>query len=108
VAATIAKTVVSIFLLAIACATSAQPAPPPIFVVHTDEFWLNLHHFLFVLGQTQGRAPDSLRQAVRDAPADAERGAQSLTSAEKETWAAAVEAYANGLSKKDFTLLSLR
>jgi hypothetical protein len=87
-------------LLAVGFESSAQ-APTPIFVVHSDEFWLNLHHFLFVLGEAQGRDSLTLREAVRDAPADAERGLRTLTEDEKSAWSAAVTAYANGLSKKD-------
>lgn|SRR5262245_25425897 len=72
-----------------------------IFAIKTNEFWLNLHSFLYVLGQSQGRPPASLREAMRDAPADAERELQTLTPEEREVWAKAVAAYANGLSKKD-------
>ena len=78
-----------------------SPRPVSIFVIKTNEFWLNLHHFLYVLGQTQGRAPASLREAVRNAPAEEERGLVSLNAAERKTWANAVMAYGNGLSKKD-------
>jgi hypothetical protein len=32
-------------------------------------FWLNLHHFLYVLGRARNGAPDSSRAAVVKAPA---------------------------------------
>src|SRR5262245_19868167 len=83
--------------LALALATAASP----IFQFETGEFWLNLHHFLYVLGRAENRAADAGREAVRDAPADAERGLASLSEAEKRAWADAVQAYASGPSKKD-------
>jgi hypothetical protein len=43
----------------------AQPAPQsPIFTIQSDDFWLNLHHFLYVLGRAELRAPDASRAAV--------------------------------------------
>jgi hypothetical protein len=87
-------------LLAISFASVAQ-SPREIFIVHSDELWFNLHNFLYVLGGAQGRTPNQLREAVRDAPAEAARGLETLTPAERETWSRAVEAYANGLSKRD-------
>jgi hypothetical protein len=99
---------VVVFLLmtshVLASPAAQAPRPLAIFAIKTNEFWLNLHHFLYVLGQGQGRPPASLRDAVRSAPADAERGLQHLTAAEQKTWADAVAAYANGLSTKDPTL----
>jgi hypothetical protein len=99
-------------MLAIVLVTACVPAslaaptprPPTIFVVKTNEFWLNLHHFLYVLGESQGRPVSSLREAMRDAPADADRGLRNLSAAERQTWADAVAAYANGLSKKEPTV----
>jgi hypothetical protein len=44
---------------------SAQPVRrSPIFIFHSDEFWLNLHHFLYVLGRAQNKTRDSSREAV--------------------------------------------
>src|SRR5215471_4954344 len=83
-------------------AAAAQPNPSgPIFVFHTDEFWLNLHHFLYVLGRAQIHTRDSSRAAVAGAPADAEKGLATLTEADQKIWREAVAAYAGGLSKKD-------
>jgi len=83
---------------------AAQAAPSAIFDVRTDEFWLNLHNFLYVLGRAQGAYPTNSRAAVRDAPGDADRGLQALTDAEKAVWNDAVATYANGLSKKEPTI----
>jgi hypothetical protein len=46
----------------------------PIFVFHSDEFWLNLHHFLYVLGRAENKTRDASREAVVDAPADQKNG----------------------------------
>jgi hypothetical protein len=68
-----------------------------IFRIETDEFWLNLHHFLYVLGRAQNNEFDSKRAAVANAPVDAAR----LKPEHAEAWRNAVTAYANGPSKLD-------
>lgn len=73
----------------------------PIFAFHTDEFWLNLHHFLYVLGRTANKTRDTARAAVAGAPADQEQGLAKLKPAEQTVWREAVAAYAAGLSRKD-------
>ena len=72
-----------------------------IFVFHTDEFWLNLHHFLYVLGRAENKERDTAREAVSGAPADQALGFEKLTAKEQEIWREAVVAYAAGPSKKD-------
>lgn len=72
-----------------------------IFKFETDEFWLNLHHFLYVLGRAEAKERDAAREAVAGAPADAEKGLAALGEDERQKWRAAVTAYAGGLSKKD-------
>src|SRR5689334_7310144 len=79
---------------------AASPAAP-IFVFHTDEFWLNLHHFLYVLGRASNKTTDSVREAVSSAPADQEQGFSRLTPAEVATWKEAVAAYASSWSRRD-------
>ena len=73
----------------------------PIFVFHTDEFWLNLHHFLYVLGRAENKDPLASREAVATAPIDMDRGFQKLSASERKTWREAVVSYARGISKKD-------
>ena len=82
---------------------AARPAaePSPIFRFETGGFWLNLHHFLYVLGRAEAKTPDATREAVVDAPADAARGGAQMTPEERVEWAAAVVAYSAGLSRKD-------
>jgi hypothetical protein len=72
-----------------------------IFVFHTDEFWLNLHHFLYVLARAENKESDASREAVVDAPADQERGLAKLSPKEQAIWRKAVASYAAGPSKKD-------
>ncbi len=81
--------------------SAAQAEPPPIFRIATDEFWLNLHHFLYLLGRAEAKTSDSTREAVAEAPREAERGMKTLTDEERKVWAGAVTAYATGLSLKD-------
>ncbi|MGH9968956.1 MAG: hypothetical protein ACREBG_14305 [Pyrinomonadaceae bacterium] len=72
-----------------------------IFVFYTDEFWLNLHHFLYVLGRAENKERDTAREAVAGAPADQERGFKKLSVKEQKIWREAVASYAAGVSKKD-------
>ena len=73
----------------------------PIFVFHTDEFWLNLNHFLYVLGRGENKTPDATREAVVNAPADQAKGFTKLNTKEQTAWREIVTAYAAGFSKKD-------
>src|SRR5918993_1915377 len=73
----------------------------PIFVFHTDEFWLNLHHFLYVLGRAENKERDTSREAVAGAPDDQQRGFGKLSVKDQTIWRAAVASYAAGPSKKD-------
>lgn len=83
-------------------ATLSQAAPSSaIFRIDSDEFWLNLHHFLYVLGRAQAKTGDANREAVADAPAEAERGVRTLSPEEQSAWSEAVTSYALGLSLKD-------
>jgi hypothetical protein len=79
----------------------AKDSRVTIFVFHTDEFWLNLHHFLYVLGRAVNKTPDVTREAVVEAPGDQERGLKKLSLNEQTIWREAVASYAAGLSKKD-------
>jgi hypothetical protein len=74
---------------------------PPIFRFEADEFWLNLHHFLYVLGRAEAKTADASREAVAGAPADEARGLDALTSDQRRAWREAVTVYAAGPSRKD-------
>jgi hypothetical protein len=79
----------------------AFQAPAPIFRFETDGFWLNMHHFLYVLGRAQNKAPDMQRRAVVNAPADQAKGLAGLSESDRRAWEDAVAYYASGLSKLD-------
>jgi hypothetical protein len=83
-------------LRAIAQETTANP----IFIFHPDEFWLNLHHFLYVLGRSENKTLDSARKAVVGAPADQDQGLAKLHPEQRVTWREAVSFYAKELSRK--------
>ena len=96
------RSLIAIVLLLSTCAVVPAAKPSnPIFIFHTDEFWLNLHHFLYVLGRAQNKTNDTAREAVTGAPADQEKGLAALTASERNIWNEAVSAYASGISKKD-------
>jgi hypothetical protein len=95
-------------LLPVIVATLAIPAgaaqalqPSPIFRFHTNEMWLNLHHYLYVLGRARAKMPDASREAVAGAPADQARGLERLSDAERGLWEEAVVFYAGGPSRRD-------
>src|SRR5262245_21154532 len=83
----------------LAVALVVPPASP--FRFYTDELWLNLHHFLYVLGRAEAKLPDAAREAVAGAPAEAERGLAMLPPDELKIWNDAVAFYAAGPSRKD-------
>ena len=88
-------------LLLVFSGAPARPQSSPIFNFYDDEFWLNLHHFLYVLGRAENKTRDSSRAAVSGAPADQQQGMAALTAKEQALWKEAVLEYAAGLSKKD-------
>ncbi|MEO8360697.1 MAG: hypothetical protein ABI672_11760 [Vicinamibacteria bacterium] len=79
--------------------TAATPASSFRFIV--DDFWLNLHQFLYVLGRVENKSTDSSRVAVKDAPMDEARGLSVATPAERDTWHKAIAFYAAGPSRRD-------
>jgi hypothetical protein len=88
--------------LVLAGLAAAQHAPAEIhlFRFHTG-FWVNLHHFLYVLGRAQNAAPDSHRAGVQAAPSEASRAIAAQPEATRTRWQNAVDAYAGSLSQKD-------
>jgi hypothetical protein len=79
----------------------AQSSATPIFRFETNELWLNLHHFLYVLGRAELKLPDSQRDAVVRAPADAQQELARLSDREQRIWRDAVRFYADNWSPKD-------
>jgi len=72
----------------------------PTFIFHSDEVWLNLHHFLYALGRAENQT-NSSRAAFSAVLADQEKGLARLMEKERMVWHEAVAWYAAGLSKKD-------
>ena len=72
-----------------------------IFALHTDDVWLNLHQFLYVLGRHEVQHPDRMRRAQVNAPNDEAAGLAALTPAEQREWRKAVTYYARNLSRRD-------
>src|SRR5688500_411609 len=92
--------IITTIIFATALSAGAQRANP-IFIFHTDEFWLNLHHFLYVLGRAEHKERDTARAAVAGAPADQEHGFKKLSVQEQKIWRESACSYAQGVSKKD-------
>jgi hypothetical protein len=90
-------------VLALAHAASAQTAASQraqLFTFETDELWLNLHHFLYVLGRAEAKLPDATEPSVVHAPEEMQRGLGGLTPEERDAWAGAVRFYAAGPSRQ--------
>lgn len=85
---------------AVAEADVAAPGQP-VFQFHADGFWLNLHHFLYVLGRHQAGLPDASRRAVAGAPDEARTGLTDADAAARAAWQSALDYYATGPSLKD-------
>jgi len=103
-----ARIIAAVVLVAVVglAAAPSQTSPPPafrtaLFRFEIDEFWLNLHHCLYVLGRSVAKTADASRDAVVKAPDDSRRGLAMLDEAEKHGWLKAMAFYAAGLSRKD-------
>ena len=95
----ISRIIVALLLCGIAVAQ--LNSRPPIFRFETDEFWLNLHHFLYALGRAEAKTNDAERAAVAGAPNEAKQALESADEQQRKVWAEAVTAYSKGLSLKD-------
>jgi hypothetical protein len=87
-------------MLLVAILLGAQTVDP-IFRFEIDGFWLNLHHFLYVLGRGEAKIADAKRDAVAGAPADEAAELSTLGQHERRVWREAVAFYAGDLSKRD-------
>ena len=94
-------------LLAVSWSTGVAQTPrpsartdSPIFVFETNELWLNLHHFLYVLGRAQLKLPDVSSPSIVNAPVENERGLAGLTPEERSAWSESITAYAAGYSRR--------
>jgi hypothetical protein len=87
-------------LLVLALVLAAPVSDGSTLFTFRSGFWVNLHHFLYVLGRAKTGAPDTLRAAVVKAPADTE-GLAARSDDERAAWDECVHYYAGGLSTKD-------
>jgi hypothetical protein len=99
---------VAAIIAAIACTAVVQgfPLQDPtrvarLVVFSDDDFWLNLHHFLYVLGRAQAGFPDARREEVVGAPREQNERLATLDPDEQARWREAVDFYAQGPSRRD-------
>jgi hypothetical protein len=93
---------VALSLLCVSPVTAAGPtasSPPPVRFVLQDNFWVNLHHFLYVLGRAKNGERDAGREATAAAPGEV--AAAGLTEPDRRLWEECVAGYASALSKRD-------
>jgi hypothetical protein len=83
------------------CVLAGQAVNAPIVNFHPDGFWLNLHHFLYVLGQAEARMPNWQRAAVSNASIDQNKVLPGLTPQEQRWWREAIAVYVAGPSRLD-------
>jgi hypothetical protein len=83
-----------------AAGPASQSPASSLFAFTTNDFWLNLHHYLYVLGRAHSRMPDATQPAVAGAPDDERQGLLLLTEEERSIWDGSVTAYANSLSRQ--------
>ena len=94
------KVWLGVVMLTMALANSfAQARPTSYFEFTTNDFWLNLHHYLYVLGRAHNGAPDATQPAVASAPDDEKQGLALLNEQERQAWSAEVDAYSKGASR---------
>jgi hypothetical protein len=95
---------IGVLLIAVLTWCAARPAAQlhasSLFAFTTNDFWLNLHHYLYVLGRAHGRMRDATQPGVAGAPDDERQGLLLLADEERNVWDAAVTAYANSLSRQ--------
>jgi hypothetical protein len=91
--------------MALAAILAGASGPPltssgkPLFTFRAS-LWMNLHHFLYVLGRQRNGTPDSRRRAVANAPTDAAR-IESGSAGERVAWERALAYYQKNVSTMD-------
>src|SRR5215207_9961413 len=87
----------------VACATAARPVPPRasterLFAMQSN-FWVNLHHFLYVTARAR-RGLDATRRAVTTALADT-AGFGALPMSKQAEWTTALDYYTRTIAERD-------
>ena len=75
-----------------------EASAPPLVRFSADDFWLDLHHFLYVFGRAQAGVPDALGT---NAPHERDTVLPALTPDEQARWRDAVGLYAQHFSRLD-------
>jgi hypothetical protein len=90
-------------VLATPAATGAggRAVAPPIIRFSADDFWLNLHTFLYVLGRAEAQRDDPRKDDPNGAPEEQDKALARLPPDEQRVWRDAVTAYAQTLGKLD-------
>jgi hypothetical protein len=83
----------------LAAAQAPDKSASALFAFH-NRLWLNLHHFLYVLGRAKNNSPDSRRATVAGAIAD-RAGFEDLSAEDRARWENAVATYSQTVSRKD-------
>jgi hypothetical protein len=91
----------ALIFCAVLASLDARAAAPVLVTFSADDFWLNLHHFLYVLGRAQNGAADAQRPEVAGAPKEQDKLLATLNATDQQRWRDAVTVYAKGLSKGD-------
>ncbi|HUQ79531.1 MAG TPA: hypothetical protein VM076_00260 [Gemmatimonadaceae bacterium] len=94
---------IAALLSTLACSASPQPSRPPadeqqLFALQSN-FWVNLHHFLYVTSRAR-RGMDAGRTAVTDALRDT-AGVGALSPSLRSDWDAALAYYGRAIAERD-------
>ena len=96
----VVATYLALLIAVVVQTATAQTPANAWFAIHTDDFWLNLHHYLYVLSRAHNHTPDAAQPAVTGALDDEQQGLATLTDEERAAWSAAVTTYQNGLGRQ--------
>jgi len=80
---------------------AAQAVENRWFSIHTDDFWLNLHHYLYVLARAHNGTSDASQPAVAGVLEDEQQGLATVSDEERSAWNAAVMTYQEGLGRQN-------
>jgi hypothetical protein len=94
------RTMIQALALAVVQGLDGQPKAIERLFTFRQSFWLNLHHFLYVLGRARNNEPDSRRGTVTGASEESKE-ILDLPEPDQTAWARAVSTYAASVSKQD-------
>ncbi|HEV3329564.1 MAG TPA: hypothetical protein VG096_01195 [Bryobacteraceae bacterium] len=94
------RTMIHALAFAVVQRSGGQPTPSERLFTFRQSIWLNLHHFLYVLGRARNNEPDSRRGPVAGASEETKE-ILDLPEPDRTAWAKAVSTYAASVSKQD-------